>query len=109
LKAKEETVWKSLADPTRRQILDLLAESPRTIGEICLQFKKITRFGVMKHLRQLEDSKLVLTKKEGRQKWCYLNSIPIQQIYDRWVSKYVGRHSRAFTELKRHIERNTKK
>lgn len=109
MKAKQDSVWKALADPTRRRLLDLLVDKPLTTGELCSHFKRFTRYGVMKHLSVLEEARLVLTKREGRRKWHYLNAVPIQQIYDRWVSKYVGRHSRTLTELKNYVERKSRK
>ena len=109
MKTKQESVWKALADPTRRKILDLLGKEPRTTGDLSGHFKLMTRYGVMKHLSVLEESGLVLTRREGRLKWHFLNAVPIQKIYDRWVSKYVGRHSRMLIELKKHSERTNKK
>jgi DNA-binding transcriptional ArsR family regulator len=83
-----DPVWKALADPTRRAILDLLKHQPRTTTEIVDAFPHLTRFGVMKHLDSLRDAGLVNTREEGRQRWNSLNVFPIRQIYERWVSPF---------------------
>src|SRR4051812_35622099 len=85
---KLDPVWKALADPTRRAILDLLRVKPRTTTEIVDQFPHLTRFGVMKHLEALRDAGLVHTREDGRQRWNSLDVFPIRQIYERWVSPY---------------------
>jgi DNA-binding transcriptional ArsR family regulator len=83
-----DPVWKALADPTRRAILDLLRERPRTTTEIVDTFPHLTRFGVMKHLDALREAGLVNTREEGRQRWNSLNMFPIRQIYERWVTPF---------------------
>jgi DNA-binding transcriptional ArsR family regulator len=85
---KLDPVWKALADPTRRAILDLLREKPRTTTEIVETFPHLTRFGVMKHLDSLREAGLVNTREEGRQRWNSLNMFPIRQIYERWVTPF---------------------
>ncbi len=87
-KDKLDPVWKALADPTRRAILDFLRGQPRTTTEIVDKFPHLTRFGVMKHLDLLRDAELVNTREEGRQRWNSLNVFPIRQIYERWVSPF---------------------
>jgi len=87
-KDKLDPVWKALADPTRRAILDFLKDKPRTTTEIVDKFPHLTRFGVMKHLDLLRDAELVNTREEGRQRWNSLNVFPIRQIYERWVSPF---------------------
>jgi DNA-binding transcriptional ArsR family regulator len=87
-KDKLDPVWKALADPTRRAILDLLREKPRTTTEIVETFPHLTRFGVMKHLDSLREAGLVNTREEGRQRWNSLNVFPIRQIYERWVTPF---------------------
>ena len=81
-------VWKALSDPTRRAILDLLRESPRTTTEIVESFPNLTRFGVMKHIDVLRNAGLINTREKGRQRVNSLNAVPIRQIYERWVSRY---------------------
>ncbi len=83
-------VWKALSDPTRRAILDLLREGPKTTTAIVEAFPHLTRFGVMKHVDVLREAHLVSTREEGRQRINSLNAVPIQQIYERWVSRYEG-------------------
>lgn len=81
-------VWKALSDPTRRAILDLLRQRPRTTTEIVEAFPRLTRFGVMKHIEVLRNAALINTREEGRQRVNSLNAVPIRQIYERWVSRY---------------------
>jgi DNA-binding transcriptional ArsR family regulator len=105
-----DEVFKALADPTRRLLLDaLFAREGRTLGEleaVVAEQTEMTRFGVSKHLRQLETAGLVLTRKRGREKLHYLNPVPIQLIHDRWIGKYTQRRVTALTDLKRDLEEN---
>jgi DNA-binding transcriptional ArsR family regulator len=97
-------VFKALADPTRRLLLDRLYERDgRTLTELESQVE-MTRFGVMKHLRTLEDAGLVVTRKSGREKLHFLNPVPIRLIHDRWIDKYTERQVSALTDLKRQLE-----
>jgi len=80
-------LWKALADPSRRRILDLLREKPRTTGEISADFE-FSRFAVMKHLRVLEDANLVAVRRQGRERWNHLNAVPLQRLYERWILPY---------------------
>ena len=102
-----DNVWKALADPTRREILDLLRDGPRTTGELASSFPRLTRFGVMKHLGVLVDAGLVVTRKEGRKKWNHLNAVPLRSIYERWVSRYEDQWAAPLLNLKRSIESKT--
>lgn len=98
-------VFKALADPSRRLILDALFESDgQTLTELATRLDGMTRFGVMKHLRILEEAHLVVVRRAGRSKLHYLNSVPIQHIYERWVGKYRGHISAALTQLARDLE-----
>ena len=81
-------VWKALSDPTRRTILDLLRQGPRTTTEIVAAFPRLTRFGVMKHIDVLREAELIETRVEGRRRVNSLNVVPIRQIYERWVGKF---------------------
>jgi DNA-binding transcriptional ArsR family regulator len=87
-KDKLDPVWKALSDPTRRTVLVLLRNQPRTTTEIVKSFPRLTRFGVMKHLDALREAGLVHTRPEGRQRLNSLNVFPIRQIYERWVSPF---------------------
>lgn len=100
-----DEVFKALADPSRRHLLDVLYQRDgRTLTELSAELD-MTRFGTMKHLRVLEDAGLITTRREGREKMHFLNPIPLQMIYDRWVSKYSARIARGLTTLKRTLER----
>jgi DNA-binding transcriptional ArsR family regulator len=83
-----DAVWKALSDPTRRAILDLLRNGPRTTTQLVEGFPHLTRFGVMKHIDVLRDAGLISTREEGRQRLNSLNAVPIRRIYERWVSRY---------------------
>ena len=99
-----DEVFRALADPTRRALLDeLFREDGQTLSALEERFS-MTRFGVMKHLRQLEEAGLVVTRRRGREKLHFLNPVPIRQIHDRWVSKYAEPWVSALTELKRDLE-----
>src|SRR3990172_5144945 len=85
-----DVVFKALADPTRRRLLDkLFKRDGQTLGELEGRLS-MTRFGVMKHLRVLEDARLVVTKRRGREKLHFLNAVPIRQVHDRWIDKYAA-------------------
>src|SRR5215212_653832 len=97
-------VFKALADPTRRFLLDRLFERDgRTLTELESELD-MTRFGVMKHLRVLEDAGLVLSRRSGREKLHFLNPVPIRQIHDRWIDKYTAPWAAMLTDLKRDLE-----
>jgi len=85
---KLDPVWKALADPTRRAILDFLRDRSRTTTEIVECYPHLTRFGVMKHLEVLRQAHLVETREEGRLRVNSLNVVPIRQIYERWVGPF---------------------
>jgi uncharacterized protein YndB with AHSA1/START domain/DNA-binding transcriptional ArsR family regulator len=99
-----DDVFKALADPFRRKLLDRLnRRDGRTLGELCEQ-AGMTRFGVMKHLRVLERAGLVVTERAGREKRHYLNRVPIRRIHDRWVSRYTQPMAAALSRLKTALE-----
>lgn len=83
-------IWKALSDPTRRRLLDVLREQPQTTGALAAAFPALSRFAVMKHLGVLEAAGLVVARKRGREVWHYLNAVPLQRLYERWVSAYQG-------------------
>jgi DNA-binding transcriptional ArsR family regulator len=100
----DDRVFKALADPTRRHLLDRLFERDgRTLTELESELE-MTRFGVMKHLRLLEDAGLVVTRRSGREKLHFLNAVPIRLIHDRWIDKYRERHISALVDLKTQLE-----
>jgi DNA-binding transcriptional ArsR family regulator len=100
----DDRVFKALADPTRRFLLDRLFERDgRTLTDLESELE-MTRFGVMKHLRVLEDAGLVVTQRSGREKLHYLNPVPIRLIHDRWIDKYRERQVSALVNLKTQLE-----
>ena len=97
-------MFKALADSTRRGLLDRLFERDgRTLSELEAE-QDMTRFGVMKHLRILEDAGLVVTRRSGREKLHFLNPVPIRLIHDRWIDKYTERQVSALADLKHELE-----
>jgi uncharacterized protein YndB with AHSA1/START domain/biotin operon repressor len=102
-----DPVFKALADPTRRSLLDeLFRRDGQTLSELAERFD-MTRFGVMKHLRQLEEAGLVVTRRRGREKLHFLNPVPIRLVHDRWVSKYAEPWAATLSDLKRNLEEGT--
>src|SRR5215212_6349719 len=81
-------IWRALANAQRRRMLDLLRARPRGVGELAGKFGDLSRFAVMQHLSVLKKAKLVIPETRGRERINHLNAAPIQEIYDRWVSKY---------------------
>jgi uncharacterized protein YndB with AHSA1/START domain/DNA-binding transcriptional ArsR family regulator len=104
----DDSVFRALADPTRRFLLDRLFDrGGRTLTELESKVgseAEMTRFGVMKHLRVLEDAGLIVTRRSGREKLHYLNPVPIRLIHDRWMHKYAEGPTSALTHLKRGLE-----
>ncbi len=99
-----DLVFKALADPTRRRLLDeLFREDGQTLGALEVRFS-MTRFGVMKHLKQLEEAGLVVTRRRGREKLHFLNPVPIRLVHDRWVSKYAEPWAAGLSDLKHRLE-----
>ena len=100
----DDRVFKALADRTRRLLLDRLFElDVRTLTELEAD-TDMTRFGVMKHLRVLEEAGLIVTRRSGREKLHFLNPVPIRLIHDRWIDKYTERQVTALTDLKEQLE-----
>src|SRR5437870_9388204 len=103
----DDLAFKALADPTRRFLLDLLFERDgRTLTELESGLE-MTRFGVMKHLRVLEDAGLIVARRSGREKLHFLNPVPIRLIHDRWIDKYTEPWAAALTGLKKKLEERT--
>ena len=99
-----DAVFRALADPTRRSLLDdLFREDGQTLSALEERFP-MTRFGVMKHLKQLEDAGLVVSRRRGREKHHFLNPVPIRLVHDRWVSKYAEPWAAALTDIKNRLE-----
>jgi uncharacterized protein YndB with AHSA1/START domain len=104
-----DEVFKALADPTRRGLLDdLFRRDGQTLSELEARYD-ITRFGVMKHLKQLEEAGLIVTRRRGRDKLHYLNPVPIRLVHDRWVSKFAEPWAASLSDLKTRLERPMEK
>src|SRR5215218_4507616 len=104
MKNDDDGVFRALADPTRRHLLDRLYERDgRTLTELEAELE-MTRFGVMKHLRVLEEAGLVVTRRSGREKHHFLNPVPIRLIHDRWIDKYTESRVSTLAELKTQLE-----
>src|SRR5437899_4673654 len=102
-----DEVFKALAAPSRRKLLDrLFKRDGQTLGELCERLS-MTRFGVMKHLRVLEEAGLVVARRAGREKLHYRNPVRIRLVHDRWVSKYAAPFAAALSQLKSHLEGTT--
>lgn len=100
-----DEVWRALSNPIRRRVLDLLMEGRRTTGELVDAFPELSRFAVMQHLKVLEGAGLISVVRDGRLRYNYLNPVPIQQIHDRWVSRYMQPWTEALTSLKHTLEK----
>src|SRR5437588_12393373 len=99
-----DAVFRALADPTRRRLLDALFKRDGQTLSALEQRLPMTRFGVMKHLRVLEEAGLVTTRRRGREKLPFLNPVPIRLVHDRWVSKYAEPWAAALSGLKKELE-----
>jgi len=100
----EDLVFKALARPDRRRILDLLRDAPLTTGDIVRQLRMLDRTTVMQHLGVLERAGLIITKKEGRRRWNYLDVTPIQRIHERWIQAYATPSARLLSRLRQDLE-----
>ncbi|PRY78280.1 DNA-binding transcriptional ArsR family regulator [Yoonia maritima] len=103
-----DKIFKALNDPARRALLDSLRKQDGQSLSDLEQVLSLSRFGVMKHLKSLEDAGLIVTRKQGRFKYHYLNALPLQELMDRWVAPFLQPQARALTELKQKLERDTK-
>lgn len=99
-----DPIWKALSDPTRRKILDILRQGPKTTTEIVDAFSDMTRHAVMKHIDVLRDVGLVITREEGRRRINSLNVVPIRQIYERWVGPFAEMWSSTLLRIKDNVE-----
>ena len=103
--AQDDHVFKALAHPRRRSMLDRLKEGPRTTGALCDAFPEMDRCTVMQHLKVLEEAELIVVRREGRERWNHLNAVPLRRIYERWISGYADLWAASLVSLKRHLER----
>src|SRR5689334_1169583 len=103
-KQDPDLLFKALADPNRRKLLDVLHEHDgRTLNELC-EHLEMTRQGVTQHLALLEEANLVATMRRGREKLHFLNPVPLQEIYERWIAKFEKPRLKALSNLKRRLE-----
>jgi DNA-binding transcriptional ArsR family regulator len=105
MKTDLEQVWKGLSNPVRRRILDVLREGPSTTGELADAFPELSRYAVMQHLGVLEQSGLLLVRREGRSRLNYLNAVPLRMLYERWVNGHAGMAAETSFRLKEFAER----
>ncbi|MEO9362376.1 MAG: helix-turn-helix domain-containing protein [Nitrososphaera sp.] len=104
---EHDLTLKALGNAQRREMLDLLRDRPRTTGELCDHFnKQLDRCTVMQHLRVLEKAELIIVKRKGRQRWNYINPLPIKELYDRWICSYTVGTVDLLARMKREIERS---
>jgi DNA-binding transcriptional ArsR family regulator len=100
----DDLVFKALGDSRRRAMLDLLRPAPRTTGEIVERFPDLDRCTVMQHIGVLERAGLLIAKRRGRERWNYLNPLPIKRIHDRWIGRYAARAVDLLDRLKEMVE-----
>lgn len=102
--SKDDSVFKALSHPRRRAMLDRLKDAPQTTGTLCEVFPEMDRCTVMQHLKVLEEADLIIARREGRERWNHLNSMPIKQIHDRWISQYATHAMSILDRLKSDLE-----
>ena len=98
------TVFKALGHPIRRQILDILKQSPKTTGDLLTFFPEVSRYAIMKHLSSLEEGQLIVVRRKGKYRLNFLNAVPIQELHNRWVGKYIGTAASSLLNLKALVE-----
>ena len=101
-----DRVFKALASPVRRQMLDDLRDQPLTTGALCAHFGELDRCTVMQHLKVLEDADLVIAERRGRERWNHLNPLPIHDIHERWIGPHAAGATAQLAKLKRDLERH---
>ena len=101
---EEDLIFKALAHPRRRAMLDLLKHEARTTGMLCEAFAEMDRCTVMQHLKVLEEADLIIVRREGRERWNHLNALPIKRIHDRWISGYASHAVTILDKLKADLE-----
>ena len=101
---QNDRIFKALAAASRRAMLDMLKDRPRTTGELCASLPALDRCTVMQHLKVLEAADLVIVSREGRERWNHLNPLPIKQIHDRWIGPHAARAVELLDHLKQDME-----
>lgn len=103
----DDKIFKALAAPIRRELLDALRDNPQTTGDLCRRFAQVSRCTVMQHLGVLEEADLVIVNRIGRQRWNHLNAIPIKRIHDRWIGAYAAGAVDMLDRMKTQMEQET--
>ena len=104
IEEQQDRVFRALASPHRRAILDVLRDQPLTTGALCVQFPEIDRCTVMQHLNVLDDADLVIVERRGRERWNHVNPLPIHAIHERWIGPHAERAVAMLARLKRDLE-----
>ena len=102
--AEDDAVFKALAAPVRRAILDALKDRPLTTSGLCARFPRLDRCTVMQHLKIIEAADLIIAKRQGRERWNHLNALPIRRIHDRWIGDYAAGAVKLLGRLKTDLE-----
>jgi DNA-binding transcriptional ArsR family regulator len=103
--ARQDLVFRALASPVRRALLDHLRDEPLTTGQLCTLFAELDRCSVMQHLKVLEAADLVIAERRGRERWNHLNPLPIHEIHERWIGPYAARAVAKLAGLKQALEK----
>jgi DNA-binding transcriptional ArsR family regulator len=102
---RQDAVFRALASPLRRALLDHLRDQPLTTGQLCASFPELDRCSVMQHLKVLETADLVIAERRGRERWNHLNPLPIHDIHERWIGPHAARAVEKLAGLKRTLEK----
>jgi DNA-binding transcriptional ArsR family regulator len=102
---RQDAVFRALASPVRRALLDHLCDQPMTTGQLCALFAELDRCTVMQHLKVLEAADLVIAERRGRERWNYLNPLPIHEIHERWIGPHAARAVAVLSGLKLSLEK----
>ncbi|MCW1431507.1 ArsR/SmtB family transcription factor [Novosphingobium sp. JCM 18896] len=105
---RQDAVFRALASPARRALLDHLRDTPLTTGALCALFPELDRCSVMQHLKVLEAADLVIAERRGRERWNHLNPLPIHEIHERWIGPHAARAVEKLAGLKRGLEKQAK-
>lgn len=101
---EEDLVFKALAHPRRRAMLDRLKDEARTTGMLCEAFAEMDRCTIMQHLKVLEEADLIIVRRDGRERWNHLNALPIKRVHDRWISGYATHAATILDDLRAGME-----
>lgn len=103
--ANQDRVFRALAAPVRRALMDALKDAPQTTGALCERFRPLDRCTVMQHLKVLEGADLIIVQRRGRERWNHLNPLPIKQVHDRWIGPHAARAVGVLERMKTDLER----